>query len=114
MRKLLLPLLGVSLGFSLLGCNTTAREDGALLGGALGAGLGAIVGHQSGHAGEGALIGGAAGAITGAIVGDQYEKVPTQTYRRAHPAPAPAGYYETRVRRGLSGELYEERVWVTR
>lgn len=47
--------------------NTTT---GALAGGALGAGTGAIIGHQSGHGGEGALIGGAAGALVGAGVGN--------------------------------------------
>ena len=40
-------------------------EKGALGGGVIGAGLGAIIGNQSGEAGKGALIGGAAGAILG-------------------------------------------------
>jgi hypothetical protein len=44
-------------------------QRGALLGGALGAGTGAIIGHQSGHAGTGALIGGASGALIGGAVG---------------------------------------------
>ena len=51
----------------------TGREQGALLGGAGGAGLGAIIGHQKGKKWEGAAIGGAAGALGGAIVGDQVE-----------------------------------------
>lgn len=51
----------------------TAREKGALAGGALGAGTGAIIGHQSGHKGKGAAIGGVAGALGGAIIGDQIE-----------------------------------------
>lgn len=105
------------------GCNTTPRKDGAVLGGLLGAGLGAVVGNQSGHMGEGALIGAAAGAITGTAIGDAkkagldaqpqpqpqptvVERRPVQQDRVVH------GHYETRIVRGASGELYEERVWV--
>jgi uncharacterized protein YcfJ len=53
----------------------TAREKGALGGGALGAGAGAIIGSSVGHrnAGKGALIGGALGALGGGLVGDQME-----------------------------------------
>lgn len=62
----------VGLAFAGLGLLTgcTATEQGALIGGAGGAGLGAIIGHQSGHAGEGALIGAAAGGIIGALSGN--------------------------------------------
>ena len=49
----------------------TTREKGALAGGALGAGAGAIIGNQVGHQGSGALIGGALGALGGGLVGDQ-------------------------------------------
>jgi hypothetical protein len=55
------------------GCATRAQE-GALIGGALGAGTGAIIGNQSGHTGEGALIGGAAGALGGAVIGNQTDQ----------------------------------------
>jgi hypothetical protein len=69
-----------SLGFTTLilaatlGCQTPEgttdyTASGGLAGGAIGAGTGAIIGSQSGHAGEGALIGGAIGALTGALVG---------------------------------------------
>jgi hypothetical protein len=51
-----------------VGCQTYGESAG--LGGALGAGAGAIIGNQSGHALEGALIGGALGAVTGLIVHD--------------------------------------------
>lgn len=50
------------------GCQTAGGS--AATGGAVGAGLGAIIGNQSGHAGGGALIGLAAGALTGLIVHD--------------------------------------------
>ena len=49
------------------------REVGALGGGALGAGAGALIGRQSGHTAGGAAIGGALGALTGAVVGDQLQ-----------------------------------------
>ena len=55
------------------GC-ATRTENGALIGGGLGAGTGAIIGNQSGHTGEGALIGGAAGALGGAVVGHETEQ----------------------------------------
>ena len=41
------------------------RETGALGGGALGAGAGALIGHATGHTAGGAAIGGALGALTG-------------------------------------------------
>ena len=45
-------------------------QRGAVVGGLLGAGAGAIIGNQSGHAGEGALIGAGAGALGGAAIGN--------------------------------------------
>jgi len=48
------------------GPNTNA---GMATGAVLGAGTGAIIGHQSGHTGEGALIGGAGGALLGGAIG---------------------------------------------
>jgi uncharacterized protein YcfJ len=69
--------LGVSL--ILAGCYTPEGEpdrtaSGALAGGAIGAGSGAIIGSQGGHAGEGALIGGAIGALTGGIIGNAMDQ----------------------------------------
>ena len=55
------------------GCETNAQND-ALLGGAIGAGAGAIIGHQSGHAAGGALIGGAVGGGTGYLIGNSKDK----------------------------------------
>jgi len=54
---------------SLLGCTTT--QKGAGVGVAAGAGLGAIIGHQSGKTAEGAAIGAAAGGLGGALIGEQ-------------------------------------------
>lgn len=113
--------MALTLG-ALAGCNTTPTQDGAILGGAIGAGLGAIVGNQSGHAGEGALIGAGAGALTGALVGDGVDERRQRRYAAPAPAPAPVaqpvgttpvrGHYETRIVRGPNGETYEERVFI--
>lgn len=66
--RILLVLLGISLIAT--GCATTPTQQGALLGGGTGAGIGAIIGHQKGKTAEGALIGGAAGALAGGLIGD--------------------------------------------
>ena len=76
MRSLTLALavLGiVASALVLAGCETKAQE-GALIGGGLGAGAGAIIGSTSGHAGGGAVIGGAIGAGSGAIIGNQSDQ----------------------------------------
>lgn len=118
-----------------VGCETTSVQEGAVLGGMLGAGTGAIIGNQSGHSGNGALIGAGAGALAGALVGDQVDRAaarpaapapvvvqpapvvhqrPVQFVQPVQPPrPSPAGHYETRVVRTGSGETYEERVWVS-
>jgi uncharacterized protein YcfJ len=51
--------------------NTTQKN--ALGGGILGAGAGALIGHQSGHTGGGAAIGGALGALAGGALGYQMQ-----------------------------------------
>ena len=65
--------LGVSL-IGTAGCQTKAGT-GALVGGAAGAGIGAIIGHNShGRTASGAAIGGVVGAIGGALVGNEMDK----------------------------------------
>lgn len=119
--KRLMTLSILALAAVASGCNTTPVQDGAILGGALGAGAGAIIGHQSGHQGEGALIGAGLGALTGAIAGDQVDEARNGNYpqnRHTHPQPSAApvrtqqGHYDIRIVRTPSGETYEERVWV--
>jgi outer membrane lipoprotein SlyB len=97
----------------LAACETTPTQQGALWGGALGAGAGAIIGNQvHGHSGEGALIGAAAGALTGALVGDQVDQARRQGPPPAAPVRTVRGHYENRIVRTPTGETYEERVWV--
>ena len=55
------------------GCESSG-QTGALLGSAAGAGVGALVGHQSGKTAEGALIGGAVGGGAGYIIGSEKDK----------------------------------------
>jgi len=69
MKKLLVTVL---LGFFVIGCTTT--QKGAAIGTVTGAGIGGIIGHQSGKGAQGAAIGGAAGALGGALIGNQMKK----------------------------------------
>lgn len=69
--KLCGSIIGLALVVLLIaGCATTPTQQGALIGGGTGAGIGAIIGHQKGKTAEGALIGGAAGAALGGLIGD--------------------------------------------
>jgi len=69
--KLCFSMIGLVLaGLLIAGCATTPTQQGALLGGGTGAGIGAIIGHQKGKTAEGALIGGAVGALAGGLIGD--------------------------------------------
>src|SRR3954466_2669192 len=109
MRNLLLSITGLGLSAAAIGCSTNAG-NGPLIGGAAGAGLGAIIGHNShGRTASGAAIGGAAGAIGGALIGNEqdksearerarYDAPPPRYYddRYAPPPPPPPGYYESR------------------
>src|SRR5690348_5394624 len=83
MKKALVA--GVACGTLLAGvagCESNAGT-GALVGGAAGAGIGAIIGHNShGRTGSGALIGGAAGAIGGALIGNEMDKKEAAETRR--------------------------------
>jgi uncharacterized protein YcfJ len=65
---------------TILASGCTYSEQGTVLGGALGAGTGAIIGNQTGHNGEGALIGGIVGAIAGTAIGKANDNA-AGTYR---------------------------------
>jgi len=69
MNKLIIFLI---LAFVTVGCTTT--QKGAGIGTVAGAGIGGIIGHQSGKGGQGAAIGGAAGALGGALIGNTMKK----------------------------------------
>lgn len=59
----------------LTGCEGMNRtQKGALTGTAVGAGIGALLGQKSGHAGRGALIGGAVGVLSGGLIGNYMDR----------------------------------------
>jgi len=82
-----LAALGLALALGACSTPLTTREKGALAGGAIGAGAGAIVGSQVGHPGTGALIGAGIGAVSGAVIGDAIQGA---EQKAAAPPPAPA------------------------
>jgi len=61
-----------------------------------GAGLGAIIGNQSGHTAEGAAIGAAVGALGGALAGKEVESRRNSRYA----APVPGQHSASRATRG--------------
>ena len=68
-------LIGSLISFSSWGCqNMNKTQQGAVLGGAGGAGLGAIIGHQFGATGAGAAIGALAGTAGGALAGNSADE----------------------------------------
>jgi hypothetical protein len=83
MKRALLSVVAMGIiGAGVAGCETKAGT-GALIGGAAGAGIGAIVGHNShGRTGSGALIGGAVGALGGALIGNEMDKKDKEEARR--------------------------------
>lgn len=68
--------LALLMTVSAAGCQSPYRADqGALFGGLLGAGTGAIIGDAVGKTGPGAAIGAGLGAITGAAVGGELDEI---------------------------------------
>jgi len=73
-RQVMIGVMGISMLGAGFGCESHAGT-GALVGGAAGAGIGAIIGHNShGRTAEGALIGGAVGAIGGGLLGNEADR----------------------------------------
>src|SRR5437764_14726151 len=70
----------VLLGLLVSGCESMSNtEKGVGLGGALGAGTGALIGKATGHTGAGALIGAGVGAVSGGLVGNAIDKSEEKT-----------------------------------
>ena len=88
-RKAILLALALACPLSLSACQTPQQQTGTLVGGALGAGTGALIGSAvSGGSAGGTLAGAAIGAGTGALVGSA--ATPQPTYYGG--GPAPGGY----------------------
>ena len=100
-----LALAALALG----GCETmgTAAQSqttqGAVLGGLLGAGTGAIIGNQTGHAGAGTAIGAGLGALGGSMMGHALE----ENSARAQTLATPPATARTKFC-PVGGELYGE------
>lgn len=75
-----------------------SQANRSVVGGLLGAGIGATVGSQMaarGHRTDGSVLGGVLGAGLGAVVGNKTAAcAPGQTYGAAPPPPPPRAYYE--------------------
>ena len=100
-----------ALAVVLSGCESmgTAAQSkttqGAVLGGLLGAGTGAIIGNQTDHAGAGTAIGAGLGALGGAMVGHAMEENAQQAQRQATPPAAGRTKFCP-----VGGEIYSEDV----
>ncbi len=84
MKRVFITMTALLLFGGSLGCTAplTTREKGAVIGTAAGAGLGAIIGSATGHAGPGAGIGSLIGLGAGALIGDRI-----QGQQQAHAIP---------------------------
>lgn len=73
MKTSIVTLGSIVTAFALSNCAAPAgpnTQRGVATGALLGAGAGAIIGHQSGRTGQGALIGAAAGGTAGGLYGN--------------------------------------------
>ena len=110
MRRI--AVIGVALvAAGLAGCESmgTATQSktnqGAVLGGLLGAGTGAIIGNQTDHAGAGTAIGAGLGALGGAMVGHAMEENQQRTQQQTTPVATNRTKFCP-----VGGELYGEDV----
>jgi uncharacterized protein YcfJ len=99
------------LALAVAGCESmgTAAQSkttqGAVLGGLLGAGTGAIIGNQTDHAGAGTAIGAGLGALGGGLIGNAME----ERDQRAQQQSTPVATARTKFC-PVGGELYGEDV----
>lgn len=77
MKGKMLLILFIAVVVILAGCETMGpkAKTGAVTAGVIGAGTGAIIGHQMGRTAEGAVIGGAIGVLSGGLIGSQIDQV---------------------------------------
>lgn len=93
-----ISLILVGIGTGVIGCatgpngKTSKAPTGAVIGSLAGAGLGAIIGHQSGETGAGAAIGAAVGGAGGYVIGNEQDKTETNQQVAATQAQANAAY----------------------
>jgi outer membrane protein OmpA-like peptidoglycan-associated protein len=71
MRRILaVVVVGIVAAMLSMGCAMTSRDRGILIGGASGAVLGGVIGHQSDNTAVGAILGAAVGGAAGGIIGN--------------------------------------------
>ncbi|HJU10819.1 MAG TPA: glycine zipper domain-containing protein [Candidatus Binataceae bacterium] len=76
LKRLIALFFSILIVLAVVGCSgepLSTREKGTLLGGAAGAGAGALVGSAVGHPGAGAAIGGVGGAAAGYGIGNHMQ-----------------------------------------
>ena len=104
MKKHLFTLLATASLLNLTSCQDAGpnTNTGAVIGGLAGAGLGAIIGNQSGRPLEGAAIGGAVGAIGGGALGNAQDQRNRQAqddyYRQQQYQQQQGGYRDPNYR----------------
>jgi len=105
-----LPVLAITGSENLGTAAQSKTNQGALLGGLLGAGTGAIIGNQSHHhAGAGTAIGGALGALGGGLVGHALEEQSQAAQRQQFPPANPVSPATANVKFcPVGGETYPE------
>lgn len=79
--------------------------QGAVLGGLVGAGTGALIGNQSDHAGAGTAIGAGLGALSGAMIGHAMEENQQKTQQQSTPVATGRTKFCP-----VGGEIYSEDV----
>ena len=110
MKQLAAVGIVVALAVALSGCESmgTAAQSkttqGAVLGGLLGAGTGAIIGNQEGHhAGAGTAIGAGLGALGGGLIGHAMEENSAKAQQQSTPVATGRTKFCP-----VGGELYGE------
>jgi len=99
------------LAIGLTGCEgigtaaQSKRVQGSLLGGALGAASGAIIGNQTGHSGAGTAIGAGLGALGGAMMGNALQEQEARTRQASLPVATVNSKFCP-----VGGELFNEGV----
>ena len=107
--RFVIAVIAAACALVLTGCEAmgTAAQSktvqGAALGSAVGAGAGAIVGNQTGHAGAGTAIGAGIGALGGGLIGHGMEEQQVQQ-TQTPPATGRTKFCP------VGGELYGENV----
>ncbi|GIW96230.1 MAG: hypothetical protein KatS3mg110_4271 [Pirellulaceae bacterium] len=83
------------------------RDQGALIGGVGGAGLGAAIGRKTGNPVAGAVLGAAAGTLTGAAIGESIDAQQAATAAIASRAGRPVSFSQViqMTRAGLSDDV---------